>query len=78
MARAINDISLVRQVIAGTSRATAVLLFTALVGFAFMFSLSWKLALAVVIPLPVITFVAWYYSVIIFDRSYKVQEGFAA
>ena len=78
MARAINDISLVRQVIAGTSRSTAVLVFTALVGLAFMFSLSWKLALAVAVPLPVITLVAWYYSIIIFDRSYQVQAGFAS
>lgn len=78
MARAINDISLVRQVVAGTTRSTMVLVFTAIVGVSFMFSLSWKLALAVVVPLPVITLVAWYFSVIIFDRSYKVQEGFAS
>ena len=42
MARAINDISLVRQIIAGTTRMTAVLFFTATVGLIFMFTLSWK------------------------------------
>jgi ATP-binding cassette subfamily B protein len=38
MARAINDISLVRQVIAGSTRMTMVLIFTATVGLMFMFS----------------------------------------
>lgn len=78
MARAINDISLVRQVVAGTSRSTTVLVFTAIVGFAFMFSLSWKLSLAVIVPLPVITIVAWYFSVTIFGQSNLVQEGFSS
>ncbi|MCB1647714.1 MAG: hypothetical protein KDI36_19795, partial [Pseudomonadales bacterium] len=55
MARAINDISLVRQVIAGTTRMTAVLIFTATVSLIFMFSLSAKLTLAVIVPLPLIT-----------------------
>ncbi|MCB1693909.1 MAG: ABC transporter ATP-binding protein [Pseudomonadales bacterium] len=77
MARAINDISLVRQVVAGTSRMTMVLVFTAIVSLGFMFSLSWKLTLALIVPLPVITWVAWYYSVIIYDQSYRVQEGFS-
>ena len=54
MARAINDISLVRQVIAGTTRMTAVLIFTAVVGLAFMFSLSTQLALAVIAPSPLL------------------------
>jgi len=78
MARAINDISLVRQVVAGTTRSTSVLAFTAVVGLGFMFSLSWKLALAVIVPLPIITVVAWYFSIIIYEQSYKVQDGFSS
>ena len=77
MARAINDISLVRQAVAGTSRTTAVLVFTALVGLGFMFSLSWKLTLAVILPMPIISIVAWYFSKIIYGRSHLVQEGFS-
>ena len=77
MARAINDISLVRQVIAGTTRMTSVLIFTALVGLIFMFSLNVKLALAVIVPLPVITYAAYYFSKRIYAQSYRVQEGFS-
>ena len=77
MARAINDISLVRQVIAGTSRMTIVLIFTAATGLVFMFILSWKLALAVLIPMPFITVVAYFFSKRIYAQSHKVQEGFS-
>jgi ATP-binding cassette subfamily B protein len=77
MARAINDISLVRQVIAGTSRMTAVLVFTAVVGLIFMLSLSWKLTLALILPLPAIALVAYYYSKQIYAQSHVVQEGFS-
>jgi len=77
MARAINDISLVRQVIAGTARMTSVMIFTALVGLVFMFSLNVKLALAVIAPLPFIAFAAYYFSKRIYAQSYRVQEGFS-
>ncbi len=77
MARAINDISLIRQVIAGTTRMTAVLFFTATVGLIFMFSLSVELTLALLIPMPIITIVAYYFSKIIFTQSQRVQEGFS-
>jgi ATP-binding cassette subfamily B protein len=77
MARAINDIQLVRQVIAGTSRMTLVLVFTFMVSLGFMFSLSWKLTLAIFIPMPIIGVVAWYYSIRIYQQSYRVQEGFS-
>ncbi len=77
MARAINDISLVREFIAGTTRSTMVLLFTAVVGLVFMFSLSWKLTLAVLIPMPIVTLVAWHFSGRIYGQSYRVQEGFS-
>ena len=77
MARAINDISLVRQVIAGSTRMTGVLIFTATVGLGFMFSLSTKLSLAVLLPLPIISVVAYYYSKRIYQQSHRVQEGFS-
>ncbi|MGK0284347.1 MAG: ATP-binding cassette subfamily B multidrug efflux pump [Patiriisocius sp.] len=77
MARAINDISLVRQVIAGSTRMTAVLVFSATTGLIFMFYLSVKLTLAVLVPLPIITLVAYHFSKRIYDESQLVQEGFS-
>jgi ATP-binding cassette subfamily B protein len=77
MARAINDISLVRQVIAGSTRMTAVLVFSAITGLIFMFYLSVKLTLAVLVPLPIITLVAYHFSKRIYDESHLVQEGFS-
>jgi ATP-binding cassette subfamily B protein len=77
MARSINDISLIRQFIAGTTRMTMVLIFTASVGLIFMFSLSVELTLAVLAPMPLITLVAWYYSKRIYAQSHQVQEGFS-
>ncbi|MBS04266.1 MAG: hypothetical protein CMQ24_16390 [Gammaproteobacteria bacterium] len=78
MARAINDISLVRQVIAGTIRMTVVLIFTAIVGFAFMVSLSWELTLAVLLPMPPIAVIAYLFSRRIYVQSHRVQEGFSS
>jgi len=77
MARAINDISLIRQFIAGTTRMTMVLIFTASVGLIFMFGLSVPLTLAVLAPMPLVTFAAWYYSKRIYAQSHRVQEGFS-
>lgn len=77
MARAINDISLVRQVIAGTTRMTMVLIFTATVGLTFMLTLSVKLTVAVLLPMPIVTLVAYLYSKKIYTLSHKVQEGFS-
>ncbi|MFP6808838.1 MAG: ABC transporter ATP-binding protein [Pseudomonadales bacterium] len=77
MARAINDISLIRQVIAGTTRMTIVLIFTATAGLISMFMLSPKLAFAVLAPMPVITLVAYLFSKRIYRQSHKVQEGFS-
>ena len=77
MARAINDIHLVRRMIAGTSRMTIVLIFTATVGLVFMFLLSWRLALAVLAPMPVISIVAYFFSRQIYAQSRRVQEGFS-
>lgn len=77
MARTINDISLVRQAIAGTTRMTMVLIFTAIVGLIFMFSLSVKLTIALLLPMPVIAMLAYAFSKKIYAQSYSVQEGFS-
>lgn len=77
MARAINDIGLVRMVIAGASRMTLVVIFTAIVGITFMFSLSVKLTFMLLLPMPVITLVARHYGKKIYALSHFVQEGFS-
>jgi len=77
MARAINDIALIRQFVAGTTRMTMVLIFTAAVGLGFMLSLSVPLTLAVLVPMPLVTLGAWYFSRRIYAQSYLVQEGFS-
>lgn len=77
MARAINDIGLVRMVIAGASRMTLVVIFTAIVGITFMFFLSVKLTVLLLLPMPVITLVAHHYGKKIYALSHFVQEGFS-
>ena len=77
MARAINDIARIREFVAGTIRTTMVLFFTAVVGLSFMFTLSWQLTLSVLLPMPLITWVAHRYAGVIYARSQKTQEGFA-
>jgi ABC-type multidrug transport system fused ATPase/permease subunit len=47
MARAINDITLCREILAGAIRMTLILLLTAVVGLAFMFTLSPALTVAI-------------------------------
>jgi ATP-binding cassette subfamily B multidrug efflux pump len=52
-------------------------LMTAIVGLAFMFSLSPSLTLAILLPMPVIGLVAYVFSRRIYALSRRVQEGFA-
>ena len=77
MARAINDIMRIREFVAGTIRTTMVLFFTAVVGLSFMASLSWQLTLAILVPMPLITWVAHRYAGVIYAHSQRTQEGFA-
>jgi len=78
MARAINDINLCREILAGAIRMTIILFMTAAVGIGYMFSYSVELTLAVIIPLPIIGYVAFVFSKKIYTQSYLVQEGFSS
>ena len=78
MARAINDINLCREILAGAIRMTIILFMTAAVGIGYMFSYSVELTLAVIIPLPIIGYVAFVFSKKIYAQSYLVQEGFSS
>ena len=77
MARAVNDIQLVRQLIGMGLRTILVLLFSAATGLGFMFALAPELAWVVLPPLPVIGWVGWRASRSVFAASTAVQAGFA-
>lgn len=77
MARAINDISLVRNLVSGNTRMIAATLGQFLVGFGYMFYYSPFLTLVVLPPLPILSWIAFRYSKSIYSRSLSVQEGFA-
>ena len=77
MARAINDISLVRQLVGQGTRTILVLFFSAAVGFAFMLVQSPSLTLLLLPPLPVITVVAYLLARRVYQASTTVQEGFS-
>jgi ATP-binding cassette subfamily B protein len=78
MARAINDIGLIRQTVALGTRTVFVLLFSALVGFAFMLRESWELTLLLGIPLPGIFLTGLVLAGRVHRQSLRVQEGFSA
>jgi ATP-binding cassette subfamily B protein len=77
MARAINDIGLVRQLVAQGSRTLLVLGFSGLIGFSCMVYTSPGLALWMLPPLPVIFLVGWRLSGRLRTESLRVQEGFS-
>lgn len=78
MARAVNDVQLIRMLIGDTSRSLAVVLFSALIGLFFMVRLAPTLALLILPPLPIITITAYYYSKKVFSQSMTVQAGFSS
>jgi ATP-binding cassette subfamily B protein len=77
MARAINDIGLVRQLVAQGSRTLLVLGCSGLIGFSCMVYQSPALALLILPPLPLILVVAWRLSGRLREESLLVQEGFS-
>jgi ATP-binding cassette subfamily B multidrug efflux pump len=78
MARAINDLNLVRQLIGVGSRTLIVLGFSGLVAFSFMLFLSPKLTLWLLPVMPFIAGAGYFISRRIFEQSTKVQEGFSS
>jgi len=77
MARSINDIQLVRQLVGMGTRTILVLFFSAGVGMAFMLSESPALTALLLPPLPVITAMAWWLGRRVYRESTAVQEGFS-
>jgi ATP-binding cassette, subfamily B, multidrug efflux pump len=77
MARAINDIGIVRQLLAQGVRTVIVMAFSAVIGFAGMLWLSSDLALLLLLPLPFITLTTYRVAGRIYAASVAVQEGFS-
>ena len=77
MARAINDIQLVRQLVGQGTRTVLVLGFSAIVGLVFMFRLSPSLTLLLLPPLPLVGLSAYLLARRIYAQSIAVQEGFS-
>ena len=78
MARAINDINLVRQLVGMGLRTILVIIFSALVGLTCMFALAPRLTLLLLIPLPVLLLLGWWLAKRVYVESLAVQEGFAS
>lgn len=77
MARAINDLQLVRMLIGMGTRLLFVLGFSGLIAFIFMLQLSVSLTLWLLPVLPVIALAGWWLAARLFTQSMKVQEGFS-
>ena len=77
MARAINDLTLIRQLIGLGTRLLFVLGFSGIIAFAFMFHQSAMLTLMMVPALPVFGVAGWLIARRIFSQSMLVQEGFS-
>jgi ATP-binding cassette subfamily B protein len=78
MARAINDINLVRQLVGMGLRTILVIIFSAIVGLACMFALAPTLTLLLLTPLPVLLLLGWWLARRVYVESLAVQEGFAS
>jgi ATP-binding cassette subfamily B protein len=78
MARAINDINLVRQLVGMGLRTIIVIVFSALVGFACMLALAPRLTVLLLLPLPVLLSLGGWLARRVHAESLRVQEGFAS
>jgi ATP-binding cassette, subfamily B, multidrug efflux pump len=77
MARAINDLQLIRMMIGLGSRLLLVLGASGVIAFSVMMTLSSKLALMLLPLMPFIGFLGWLSARKIFIQSNAVQEGFS-
>jgi ATP-binding cassette subfamily B multidrug efflux pump len=78
MARAINDLNLVRQLIGVGSRTVIVLGFSGIIAFCFMLRQSVSLTLMLLPVMPFIAGAGYWISNRIFQQSTLVQEGFSS
>jgi ATP-binding cassette subfamily B protein len=77
MARAINDIGLVRELVGSGTRTILVNICIALAGIVSMLLLAPLLAAFLLLPLIPVGVVGWFAARRVFERSMAVQDGFA-
>jgi ATP-binding cassette, subfamily B, multidrug efflux pump len=77
MARAINDINLVRELIASGLRTIVVIIFASVIALIAMLWLAPKLTLMLLLPMPVIGVLGYHAARRVYERSIMVQEGFS-
>lgn len=77
MARAINDIGLVRELVGSGTRTILVNICIALAGMVSMLLLAPVLAAFLLLPLIPVGIVGWFAAQRVFQRSMAVQDGFA-
>src|SRR5262249_39661368 len=78
MARAINDLNLVRMLIAVGSRTLLILGFSGLIAYACMLVYSVKLTLWLLPVMPFIAGMGFFLSRRIYEQSMRVQQGFSS
>jgi ATP-binding cassette subfamily B protein len=78
IARAINDLNLVRQLIGVGSRTVIVLGFSGIIAFSFMLGLSPRLTLWLLPVMPFIAGAGFLISTRLYHQSLRVQEGFSS
>jgi len=78
MARAINDINLVRQLVGMGLRTILVIVFSAVIGLSCMFALAPTLTLLLLAPMPFLLVLGWLFARRVYVQSLAVQEGFAS
>jgi ATP-binding cassette subfamily B protein len=78
MARAVNDIGVVRQLVAQGTRTVVVMGFSGLLGLAFMFHLSPWLTAMLLLPMPAVALAGYVLGRRVYERSISVQEGFSS
>ncbi len=78
MARAINDLNLVRTLIGVGSRTIIVLGFSGIIAFTFMVALSPRLTLWLLPVMPFIAGAGFLISTRLYHQSLRVQEGFSS
>jgi ATP-binding cassette, subfamily B, multidrug efflux pump len=77
MARAINDINLVRELIASGLRTIVVIIFASIIALLAMLWLAPTLTLLLLLPMPVIGVLGYFAARRVYERSIRVQEGFS-
>lgn len=77
MARATNDLNAVRMLLGPGIMYTLNTVMVLCLGIAIMFRLDWRLSAMVLLPIPLVSFTAFYFGRLIHDRFEQIQAMFS-